>query len=167
MPKGTLSLSHLVSRSGGADTGLRVLEPVIEGSSDGQPKFDETFSIPSAVPTIYLRYPVGGVSARSSAQRSDSMAQEEEILGKAYDSRLMRRLLAYLRPYRWQVAIAIAAIIFKSIADVLGPYLVKVAVDRYLAPAGNARSGLWGWLSAEPSKGIAQISIIYFGLLLF
>src|SRR5690349_1901530 len=95
------------------------------------------------------------------------MAQEEEILGKAYDSRLMRRLLAYLRPYRWQVAIAIAAIIFKSIADVLGPYLVKVAVDRYLAPSGNARSGLWSWLSAEPSKGIAQISIIYFGLLLF
>ena len=34
------------------------------------------------------------------------MAQEEEILGKAYDSRLMRRLLTYLRPYRWQVAVA-------------------------------------------------------------
>ena len=36
------------------------------------------------------------------------MAQEEEILGKAYDSRLMRRLLVYLRPYRWQVTIALA-----------------------------------------------------------
>ncbi len=95
------------------------------------------------------------------------MAQEEEILGKAYDSRLMRRLLTYLRPYRWQVAIAIAAIIFKSIADVLGPYLVKVAVDRYLAPAPDVHSGLWSWLSPQPSKGIAQISIIYFGLLLF
>ena len=95
------------------------------------------------------------------------MAQEEEILGKAYDSRLMRRLLTYLRPYRWQVAIAIAAIIFKSIADVLGPYLVKVAVDRYLAPTGNGQSGLWSWLSPQPSKGIAQISAIYFGLLLF
>ena len=66
------------------------------------------------------------------------MAQEEEILGKAYDSRLMRRLLTYLRPYRWQVAIAIASIILKSFCDVLGPYLVKVAVDRYLAPVGNA-----------------------------
>ncbi len=93
------------------------------------------------------------------------MAQEEEVLGKAYDSRLMRRLLGYLRPYRWQVAIALASIILKSFADVLGPYLVKVAVDRYLAPSGGAPSGLWNWLSPVAVTGIAQISTIYFGLL--
>ncbi len=63
------------------------------------------------------------------------MSQEEEVLGKAYDSRLMARLLKYLRPYRWQVAIAIGSIVLKSFADVLGPYLTKVAIDRYLAPA--------------------------------
>jgi len=95
------------------------------------------------------------------------MAQEEEVLGKAYDSRLMRRLLTYLRPYRWQVGVAIVAIIFKSIADVLGPYLVKVAVDRYLAPAPGANAGMWKWLSPQPLTGIAQISSIYFGLLVF
>ena len=95
------------------------------------------------------------------------MAQEEEVLGKAYDSRLMRRLLTYLRPYRWHVGIAIVAIIGKSFADVLGPYLVKVAVDRYLAPAKGATSSLWHWLSPNPLVGIAQISSIYFGLLLF
>src|SRR6204780_2193601 len=94
------------------------------------------------------------------------MAHEEEILGKAYDSRLMRRLLTYLRPYRWQVAVAIVSIIFKSFCDVLGPYLVKVAVDRYLAPAKGTSSGLWSWLSPRPLHGIAQISTIYFGLLL-
>jgi ATP-binding cassette, subfamily B, multidrug efflux pump len=94
------------------------------------------------------------------------MAQEEEVLGKAYDSRLMRRLLTYLRPYRWQVAVAIVSIIFKSFCDVLGPYLVKVAVDRYLAPAKETSSGLWSWLSPRPLHGIAQISTIYFGLLL-
>jgi ATP-binding cassette subfamily B multidrug efflux pump len=93
------------------------------------------------------------------------MAQEEEILGKAYDSRLMRRLLTYLRPYGWQVTIAIASIIFKSCCDVLGPYLVKVAVDRYLAPVKGSTSGLWSWLSPRPLHGIAQISTIYFGLL--
>jgi ATP-binding cassette, subfamily B, multidrug efflux pump len=93
------------------------------------------------------------------------MAQEEEILGKAYDSRLMRRLLTYLRPYRWQVAIALVSIIFKSFADVLGPYLVKVAIDRYLAPVRGITSGLWGWLSPSAPKGIAQISGIYLGLL--
>jgi ATP-binding cassette subfamily B protein len=95
------------------------------------------------------------------------MAQEEEILGKAYDSRLMRRLLIYLRPYRWQVAIAIASIVFKSFCDVLGPYLVKVAVDRYLAPVKAATSGLWSWLSPRPLTGIAQISAIYVVVLLF
>jgi ATP-binding cassette, subfamily B, multidrug efflux pump len=93
------------------------------------------------------------------------MSQEEEVLGKAYDSRLMRRLLIYLRPYRWQVTIAIASIILKSLCDVLGPYLVKVAVDRYLAPVKGATSGLWSWLSPRPLNGIAQISSIYFGLL--
>ena len=95
------------------------------------------------------------------------MAQEEEILGKAYDSRLMRRLLTYLRPYRWQVTIAIASIILKSGCDVLGPYLVKVAVDRYLAPVKGSTStlALWNWLSPRPLHGIAQISAIYFSLL--
>ncbi len=94
------------------------------------------------------------------------MAHEEEVLGKAYDSRLMRRLLTYLRPYRWQVTIAIFSIILKSFCDVLGPYLVKVAVDRYLAPAKGMSSGLWSWLSPRPLQGIAQISSIYFGLLI-
>src|SRR6202166_951069 len=94
------------------------------------------------------------------------MAQDEEVLGKAYDSRLMRRLLTYLRPYRWQVTIAIAAIILKSFCDVLGPHLVKVAVDRSLAPVNSATAGIWSWLSPRPLQGIAQISAIYFGLLI-
>jgi ATP-binding cassette subfamily B protein len=93
------------------------------------------------------------------------MAQEEEVLGKAYDSRLMRRLLTYLRPYRWQVTIAVVSIVLKSFCDVLGPYLVKVAVDRYLAPVKSMSSGLWSWLSPRPLHGIAQISAIYFSLL--
>jgi ATP-binding cassette, subfamily B, multidrug efflux pump len=99
------------------------------------------------------------------------MSQEEEVLGKAYDSRLMARLLKYLRPYRWQVAVALASILLKSFADVLGPYLTKVAIDRYLAPAKGASSGtssgIWGWLSPRPFTGITQIAAIYVGLLVF
>jgi ATP-binding cassette, subfamily B, multidrug efflux pump len=96
------------------------------------------------------------------------MSQEEEVLGKAYDARLMARLLKYLRPYRWQVAIALAAIVLKSFADVLGPYLTKVAIDRYLAPQGGATatsSGIWSWLSPRAVTGIGQIAGIYVGLL--
>jgi ATP-binding cassette subfamily B protein len=95
------------------------------------------------------------------------MAQEEEILGKAYDSRLMARLLKYLRPYRWQVAIALISIFLKSFADVLGPYLTKVAIDRYLAPTGASSAGFWNWLSPHAVTGIAQIAGIYVGLLVF
>ena len=93
--------------------------------------------------------------------------QEEEILGKAYDSRLMRRLLTYLRPYKWHVVIALAAIMLKSIADVLGPFLTKVAIDKYLAKAPNSHSWIGDRLSDTPLVGIAQIGGLFIGLLLF
>ena len=59
---------------------------------------------------------------------------EEEALGKAYDARLMRRLLHYLRPYRWRV---VAAMVLAFVTGALGavvPYLFKVGVDTYLVP---------------------------------
>jgi ATP-binding cassette subfamily B multidrug efflux pump len=59
--------------------------------------------------------------------------QEEEVLGKAYDGRLMRRLLKYLRPYKPQVLLALVAIISASILQLAQPYLMKVAIDRYIA----------------------------------
>ncbi len=92
---------------------------------------------------------------------------EEEVLGKAYDSRLMKRLLKYLRPYRWKVALALASIVLKAGADVLGPFLTMVAIDRYLAPAHQAPSLLSRWLSPRPLTGIAQIGAIYVGLITF
>jgi ATP-binding cassette, subfamily B, multidrug efflux pump len=94
-------------------------------------------------------------------------SQEEEVLGKAYDGRLMRRLLGYLRPYKWHVVIALAAIILKSLADVLGPLLVKTAIDKYLANTPGAHSWLGNRLSIAPLTGIAQIGGLYIGLLLF
>jgi ATP-binding cassette, subfamily B, multidrug efflux pump len=93
--------------------------------------------------------------------------QEEEVLGKAYDARLMKRLLTYLHPYRWQVAVAIISIVLKSGADVLGPYLTKVAIDKYLANHTEAHSLLDRFLSSSPMTGIAQITAMYIGLLLF
>ncbi|HZQ18960.1 MAG TPA: ABC transporter ATP-binding protein [Terriglobales bacterium] len=92
---------------------------------------------------------------------------EEEVLGKAYDSRLMKRLLRYLRPYRWQVALALVAIVLKAIADVLGPFLTMVAIDRYLAPVHEQPTWLTGWLSPEPLTGIAEIAAVYVGLTIF
>src|SRR6266849_6462958 len=95
------------------------------------------------------------------------MAQEEEVLRKAYDSRLMKRLLRYLRPYKWQTGIALGSILLKVGADVLGPYLTKVVIDRYLAPVPGAHTPLDRFLSSQPLVGIAQVAAIGVGLLVF
>src|SRR2546425_3773497 len=91
---------------------------------------------------------------------------EEEVLGKAYDSRLMKRLLRYLRPYEWQVGISLVSILFKALADVLQPYLVLVEVDRYLAPVAGLRTPFDFFLSNNPYVGIAQIAALYVALIL-
>ncbi|HUQ50472.1 MAG TPA: ABC transporter ATP-binding protein [Terriglobales bacterium] len=93
--------------------------------------------------------------------------QEEEVLGKAYDSRLMKRLLGYLRPYWWQTLIALVAIILKAGMDVLGPYLTKVAIDKYLVKDGPHTSLLDPWLSNEVWTGLGQVSLMYVGALAF
>ena len=63
---------------------------------------------------------------------------DDDVLGKAYDSRLMRRLLTYLRPYRGQVTLAVVAIIGHSALDLAPPYLTKIVIDRYI-PIGDLR----------------------------
>ena len=55
--------------------------------------------------------------------------QEEEVLGKAYDARLMRRLIKYLKPYRWHVAIGIVLSLLVSAMEAVRPYFTKIAVD--------------------------------------
>ena len=59
--------------------------------------------------------------------------QEEEILGKAYDARLMRRMLHYLRPYAGWVALGILLSIAVSGMEAVRPYFTKIAVDQNIA----------------------------------
>jgi ATP-binding cassette subfamily B protein len=93
---------------------------------------------------------------------------EEEVLGKAYDSRLMRRLLTYMRPYKTQVAVALLFMLGSSLVQILGPLLTKLTIDRYLVPNPNAgRTSLDSWLSADPWTGIGQISAIYLATIVF
>ncbi len=58
---------------------------------------------------------------------------EEEILGKAYDSRLMKRLLEYLKPYRWHVGLGILLSIIIAAFEGVRPYFTKLAVDTNIA----------------------------------
>ncbi len=86
---------------------------------------------------------------------------EEEILGKAYDARLMRRLLQYLRPYRLVVALALAAIFVYGLLQAVPPYLLKVEVDRYLDPATRYQipQFLARFLSTNAFVGVMQIAL--------
>jgi ATP-binding cassette subfamily B protein len=77
---------------------------------------------------------------------------DDEVLGKAYDARLMRRLLVYLRPYWTSVAIAIVAIIGGAAAQLAQPYLIKVAIDRYIATRALA--------------GLNRLALVYLAILI-
>src|SRR5258708_1452649 len=68
------------------------------------------------------------------------------VVGKAYDPHIVRRLLTYLRPYRRNLAAALALMTCATVANVSGPYFIKVALDggvdgRNLSVLGGAIAG--------------------------
>src|SRR5580700_3509013 len=94
-------------------------------------------------------------------------AQDDDVVGKVYDRHLMRRLLTYLKPYKLQTGLSALTIFFKASTDVMGPYLVKVAVDTYMSDTAPANlSWLARHLSSRPMTGITQIGLLYLGALL-
>ena len=87
------------------------------------------------------------------------MTTDDDVLGKAYDARLMRRLLEYLRPYWRQVALAFVTIIVSAVASLIQPYLIKVAIDRYITQRQLA--GLDGLAALYLSVLIASFAAEY------
>jgi len=79
-------------------------------------------------------------------------AHDEDVIGKAYDAQLMRRLLGYLRPYWAHALTALAAIVVYSVLQLAQPYLMKVAIDRYIATGDLA--------------GMNGIALLFLGILL-
>ena len=93
---------------------------------------------------------------------------EEEVLGKAYDGRLMRRLLVYVRPYKVTVLFSLVLLLLNAMLQVMGPLLTALAVDRYLAPSSKVtHTVLDPFLSPTPLTGLLQISFLYFLALFF
>ena len=90
---------------------------------------------------------------------------EEEALGKTYDTRLLIRLARYLKPYRSLVAVSVVTLIGHSLLQTVGPYLTKIAIDRYLKPK-PVTSLLDGYLSADRFTGLNQIGALYLAMLL-
>lgn len=78
---------------------------------------------------------------------------EEEILGKAYDARLMARILLYLRPYWKLILLSFALLLLQTASQLLGPYITKVAIDRYIAE--------------RDVGGLDLMALAYLGVVLF
>ncbi|MGI1691082.1 ABC transporter ATP-binding protein [Thermoanaerobacter uzonensis] len=79
--------------------------------------------------------------------------QQEEIMGKPFDIKIMKRLLAYAKPYRFYIFIAAVAILLITAANLLRPYLVKIAIDSYINNSKIPKS--------EAIDGVLHIGIIY------
>ena len=99
---------------------------------------------------------------------------EEEILGKAYDGRLLRRLLRYVRPYRWMTAASVAMILVSSLLQLVGPLVTAVALDLFIRPEarGASVSPASAWVrnallarGLDParlgSQGLAAAAVVY------
>ncbi|OGV98955.1 MAG: antibiotic ABC transporter ATP-binding protein [Nitrospinae bacterium RIFCSPLOWO2_02_FULL_39_110] len=76
----------------------------------------------------------------------------DEIVGKAYNTSLMRRLLKFFKPYQNQLALSLILLVAVSILQLSGPYLTKIAIDDHIVK--------------DDWEGLSLIMIIYFALLL-
>jgi len=93
---------------------------------------------------------------------------EEEVLGKAYDGRLMRRLLTYIRPYKLPVVAALVLLLFNAVLQTIGPLLTALAVDRYLAPSTKVTPTILDrYLAPSPWTGLEQIAFLYLLVVIF
>src|SRR6266508_2032945 len=77
---------------------------------------------------------------------------EDEILGKAYDARLMRRLIGYLRPYMVGVVVALVMLLGLSATHVLPPIIAKFIIDSAITPAVSGE--------IVPAEGLARLGLL-------
>ncbi|MFN5933294.1 MAG: ABC transporter transmembrane domain-containing protein, partial [Roseiflexaceae bacterium] len=66
---------------------------------------------------------------------------DDEILGKAYDGRLVRRLLGFVWPYKWELTISIMLMVGSALVELIPPFLIRTAIDGPIAQ-GNV-AGVW------------------------
>jgi len=86
--------------------------------------------------------------------------QEDEILGKAYDARIMRRLLTYVRPYLRVGILAMLLLVLVSLIDLAGPALTKYAIDNYIVPQTHNLT------TSQRETGTLTVASIYLCILI-
>ena len=108
----------------------------------------------------------GGGGHGGGGQGAGGFFHEDEILGKAYDAALTRRLVGYLAPYRGWVIVAIVLLLLQSLAQIAPPILAKNIIDQAIVPAVNRVIGRDEALSRLTLLGIAYLVILGGGAVL-
>lgn len=67
---------------------------------------------------------------------------EEEIFGKAFDGRVIRRIWAFVRPYRLQMFLAVTAVLVFTATQLVIPLIIRYAIDNGMAIGAGDRSAL-------------------------
>ncbi len=78
---------------------------------------------------------------------------DDEIKGRIYDSRLMKRLLVYARKYTGWIVLAVVLLIVASLLEIMWPQLVRLAVDKYIENPAMSTD--------EKLDGVLMLSIVY------
>ena len=99
------------------------------------------------------------MSSSSTSQVATSDLHREADLGKAYDARLMRRLWVYIRPHRGVFWAAMLCLPLTSACSLAQPYLLKVAIDQYIAQGD--RVGLFRVGALYAIAMLAEFGFLY------
>ncbi len=96
---------------------------------------------------------LGGPRAAAAGVRGEAPSDHDEVLGKDYDARLMRRLLGFMRPHRVAIGWTVVAIIGLSVLQLAPPYLTKVAIDAHI--------------TTGELDGLDTLALLFLGVLVF
>ena len=96
---------------------------------------------------------LGGPRAAAAGVRGEAPSDHDEVLGKDYDARLMRRLLGFMRPHRVAIGWTVVAIVGLSVLQLAPPYLTKVAIDAHI--------------TTGELDGLNTLALLFLGVLVF
>src|SRR5258706_8988453 len=100
-----------------------------------------------------------GTSGSSMGPRSALQSFGEDAKGRAFDRRIVVRLLGFVRPYWRRMTVALALTLIAAALTLTTPYLVKVAIAHYIAHGDTAGPGRIGLLTAGAFVGIYLASV--------
>jgi ATP-binding cassette subfamily B protein len=135
-------------------------------SSGEEPATEESLETASVPVTEIPAVPVAGMQRRSRSSLSDS---DDVVFGKPYDSRIVARMAKYFAPHKVAAILTVVATLFYTGTIVASPYLVGLAINKYIVAGniaglnfaillflGNAALNLaayWGQIRAEAVIG--------------